>query len=414
MPAAPCSVLPPIADAFAYIQAETSPWPTKGGTACSEIPSQHAKVLPVHYENIRTTCHALHRLGRHIGRAHALALHLRASRQADTHCLRDQRQKNRSCTILCLPLASTVRLLNLALGHHPQIGALKLSIPESPDQLRDSSCCGSRHQLVTPVAFWNSDAATPDAAPDGQLIRACYGRHELPTPLYPAASPLQGGFVCSDGTPVPFGGFGGIFGSGGGSIIGGPAGGYASGPSSVASDSGSSGPDSPCNPQPVFAFEALRQAGASPARIGGGGGCGKVPHSPQDHYQQSPIAAPPQSWGAKATPHPPWKLAAQAPRQDQPHQQQAQPQQQQQWHSPSRLSHSSSGGAAAALRSAGISGSLLAPYSPAAAGPDPSPAEDEEMLSWRHGGSHQEGLPWSAGRLLQRLGFLFRPTAAVR
>jgi len=410
-------VLPPIADALAYIQAETSPWPTKGGTACSEIPSQHAKVLPVHYENIRTTCHALHRLGRHIGRAHALTLHLRASRQADTHCLRDQRQKNRSCTILCLPLASTMRLLNRALRHHPQIGALKLSIPESPDQLRDSPRCGSRHQLVTPVAFWNSDATTPDAAPDGQLIRACYGRHELPTPLYPAASPLQGGSECSDGTPVLFGGFGGIFGSGGG-IIGEPAGDYASAPSSVASDSGSSGPDSPCSPQPIFAFEALRQAGACPARIGGGGGCGKVPHSPQDHYQQqqSPPAAPPPSWGAKATPPPPWKLAAQAPQQDQPHQQQAQQQQQQQQqrHSPSRLSYSSSGGAAAALRSAGSSGSLLAPYSPAAAGPDPSPAEDEEMLSWRHGGSHQEGLPWSAGRLLQRLGFFFRPTAAVR
>lgn len=33
-------MLPPVADATAYLHAETSPWPTKGGTACSEVLSQ--------------------------------------------------------------------------------------------------------------------------------------------------------------------------------------------------------------------------------------------------------------------------------------------------------------------------------------------------------------------------------------
>jgi hypothetical protein len=308
----PRSVLPPIADAMAYIHAETSPWPTKGGTACSEVPTQP-----------------------------------------------------------------------------PKSGAPKLSIPESPDQLRDSPRAGGgRHQLVTPVTFWNADLATPDAAPDGELIRACYTCDMLPTPQYPAASPAEG---SEDGTPVPFSGFHG----------GGAGGGYSSGPGS---DSGGNGADSPLPagnedlPRSSASEQPQRQCG-SPARIGAGAAGGA--------YQWQAASPPQAAWAVKAPHPPPWKLA-QATRQDQQQHQQLPSQQR---HSLSRLSYCSGG---TALQSAGSRGNLLAPYSPAAAGPDLGLEEDEEMLSWRHGQAHQEGLPWSPGRLLQRLGLFFRPTAAVR
>ena len=282
-----CSVLPPVADATAYLHAETSPWPTKGGTACTEVASQ--------------------------------------------------------------PAAS--RLLGS--------GAAKTSIPESPVQLRDAGSTGSRkhnatgstelphkqqqqqQQEMTPVAFWNADLATPDAAPEGQLIRAYYGRDELPTPLYPATSPSQ---VPPGTTPLPFSG--------------------------------------------SFSFRgpkaALSSCVATPDSIPG-----SMPlrdSTAQQQQQPSPSSAAAQTpWGDRS---PLWEKAHQSLHEGQPP-----------LSCPSRLANCSSGellrlpslqkcGSFSGSLASG--GSLLAPYSPAASG---SNVGEEDMLSWRHGQSHFDGEP---------------------
>ena len=289
-----CSVLPPVADATAYLHAETSPWPTKGGTACSEVASQ--------------------------------------------------------------PVAS--RLLGS--------GTAKLSIPESPVQLRDAGGSSSRkqnaaastggahkqqQQEMTPVAFWNSDLATPDAQPEGELIRACYGRDELPTPLYPATSPTQ---VPPGTTPLPF--------SGSFSFRG----------TKAALSSNPATPDSIPGSMPLRSPMHEDLAGCSR----------------DSAAQQQPSffpAAAQTPWGDHS---PLWEKAHQSLHGGQsPHA------------CPSRLSNCSVGeslrlpslqkcGSFSSSLASG--GSLLAPYSPAASG---SNVGEEDMLSWRHGQSNFDGAP---------------------
>lgn len=322
-----------MADATAYLHAETSPWPTKGATACSEVASQ--------------------------------------------------------------PTAGKL------------LGA-KLSIPESPDQLRDPSSKGDRRsdassnsgpqQLVTPVAFWNADLATPDAPPEGQLIRACYGRDELLTPSFPAASPPG---VSPGGTPLPFGG-GGFRSSvphGGSSAV--PAGAVPGLPAVDRSAAPAGAPQT-----------GSRDGGASAAaqqqqQPGSGVTHGVVSHGSPAHQQHSPSpAAPPLTpWGNRS---PLWEKAQQSLHQSQPQQlqyqqqpYQQQPQHQQQphqRHSTATLSQCTTaepllklppltkcGSLTGSLAS---SGSLLAPYSPAASG---SNVGEEDLLSCRHDQSHHDG-----------------------
>ena len=118
-----------------------------------------------------------------------------------------------------------------------QVGASKLSIPETPEQLRGSpaggggrsrkhgvscpppplvsnrSCRWPLHFVlhvvgmhngwrveshdpgcgwqVSPVMFWNAHAPTPDAPPEGPLIRASYAADGLATPTFPSRCRLR-------------------------------------------------------------------------------------------------------------------------------------------------------------------------------------------------------------------------------